>query len=540
MNNFDQEIVSIIPTSVPAQEEMCKSLPSAPVYCAKCYRSFCLPESEDESSSDIDGDSESEDEDDSVSPIFREDPEDVEEQILDEITDYINSNPLVIWRASYEKELVKEISTFLFEEWSEDDLCEEHDLPEIQDWTRRMLAYYFATESEMPPRQGGAPHATTPLRLAAITKKLRILDSIPTPPQRTQEWYEMRYGLLTASNIWKAVGSEAQQNQLIVEKCIPFEKFKEDCARHGNLSADNPMAWGQKYEHISALIYESKNKTKLGEYGCIVHPEWNFIGASPDGINIEPESPVYGRMVEIKNIVNRDIDGIPLDAYWVQMQIQMEVADLDECDFVETRIKEFATREEFLESANQYKGVVLTFLPRITIESTMRNNQGFTESVGRGKSAIDTKCRKDDVGVLHENTMVTSLSIAKKSFYEYFLLSSEDATPDVKVNEWIQSMKDLHKEYVVASVVYWVLDQYSCVLVKRNRAWFNAAIPLMDKLWRTVERERVTGCEHRAPKKREPKVLADPKLLADPKVLANVTKFTESSECAQPQQTNSG
>jgi hypothetical protein len=29
--------------------------------------------------------------------------------------------------------------------------------------------------------------------------------------------------------------------------------------------------------------------------------------------------------------------------------------------------------------------------------------QGFTESVGRGKSAIDTKFRKDDVGVLHEN-----------------------------------------------------------------------------------------------------------------------------------------
>ena len=516
--------------------------PPPPVYCAKCYHSFYLPECESEDN-DSDQDQDSED-DDSVSPIFREDPEDIEEFILEEIANHIHTTPLAIWRASYERDLIKDISTFLFEEWLEDDLCEEYDLPEIQEWTRRMLVYYFATESEMPPRQGGAPLATTPLRRVAIAKKLRILANIPAPPQRTQEWYEMRYGLLTASNVWKALGSEAQQNQLIVEKCIPFEKFKEDCARHGNLSADNPMAWGQKYEPISALIYESKNNTKLGEYGCIVHPEWEFLGASPDGINIEPESPVYGRMVEIKNIVNRDIDGIPLDAYWVQMQIQMEVADLDECDFVETRIKEVATREEFLESANPYKGVVLTFLPRITIESTMRNNQGFTESVGRGKSA-GALGRKDDVGVLHENTMVTSLSIAKKSFYEYFLLSSEDANPDVKVNEWIQTMKDMHKEYVVASVVYWVLDQYSCVLVKRNRAWFNAAIPLMDKLWRTVERERVTGCEHRAPKKREPKVLADPKLLADPKVLAdpkllvNVTKFTESSECAQPQQTNS-
>ena len=31
--------------------------------------------------------------------------------------------------------------------------------------------------------------------------------------------------------------------------------------------------------------------------------------------------------------------------------------------------------------------------------------QGFTESVGRGKSAIDTKFRKYDIGVLHENNM---------------------------------------------------------------------------------------------------------------------------------------
>ena len=444
-----------------------------PIYCAKCFHSFCLPplnKEEEDSESDAESDTESDTEsEDSVSPIFREDPEDVEEQILDEITDYMQFNPLVIWRASYEKELVKYISSGLFEEWSEDDLCEESDLPEIQDWVKRMAAYYFATESDMPPRQGGVPLALTPLRRAAIAKKLRILENVPAPPQRTQEWYETRYGLLTASNVWKAIGTEAQQNQLIVEKCIPFEKFKEDCARHGNLSPDNPMAWGQKYERISALLYESKNRTQLGEYGCIPHPEWKFLGASPDGINVDPESPVYGRMVEIKNIVNRDIDGVPLDAYWVQMQIQMEVADLEECDFVETRIKEFASKEDFLASANPYKGAVATFVPRITIDSIIKRQ---TQS-------------------------------DRKPFYEYLLLnqSSEYSEAD----EWIQSTKDANPDYVLSNVNYWGLDQYSCVLVKRNRAWFNAAIPQMERIWRTIERERITGCEHRAPKKREPK-----------------------------------
>ena len=383
----------------------------------------------------------------------------------------------------------------LFEEWSEDDLCEEDDLPEIKEWVKQMVTVYFNINGNIPPRQGGESLAFTPLRKASIANKLRILANVPTPPQRTQEWYEMRYGLLTASNVWKAIGTESQQNQLIVEKCQPFEQFKEECSRHGNLSSNNPMAWGQKYEAVSALIYESKNRTKLGEYGCILHPDWKYLGASPDGINIDPNSEVYGRMVEIKNIVNRNIDGIPLDAYWVQMQIQMEVCDLEECDFVETRIKEYASKEEFYASDNSWKGLVVTFVPRITIESTMR------------KQGSD-----------------------KKQFYEYFLLDNHSAE---EVDLWVQSKKDANPDYVLSNTAYWGLDQYSCVLVKRNRIWFDAVIPYMNKIWETIEKERVTGCEHRAPKKREPKAQADYKILAELKVQANVIKLQENYECAQ-------
>ena len=52
-------------------------------------------------------------------------------------------------------------------------------------------------------------------------------------------------------------------------------------------------------------------QTKIEEFGCIQHPKYNFIGASPDGINIEPNCNRFGRMLEIKNIVNREITGIP-------------------------------------------------------------------------------------------------------------------------------------------------------------------------------------------------------------------------------------
>jgi hypothetical protein len=65
--------------------------------------------------------------------------------------------------------------------------------------------------------------------------------------------------------------------------------------------------------------------------------------------------------------------------------------------------------------------------------------------------------------------------------------------------------KDQYPDYVLLNGTYWGLDEYSCVLVKRNRAWFDAAIPKIEKIWRTIEKERITGCEHRAPKKREAK-----------------------------------
>ena len=480
-------------TDLNKTEQLSKKITiQSPVYCGRCYHSLCIPQCIQIGRCEEEEEEEEEEEDDSdteESPLFREDPDDVEEQILEEIDDWIQQNRIRIWHASVEKEMVNDVTNYLFGEWLEDDYCEEHDLHEIRDWVKSVAKYYFRSEIDMPPRQGGDPNSLSTLRKLVIANKLRVIDSTPANQQRTEEWYDARYGLLTASNVWKALGTESQQNQLIVEKCVPFDKFKEDCARHGNLSSDNPMAWGQRYEPITAMIYELKNCTKLGEYGCIVHPDWRFLGASPDGINVDVESPLYGRMVEIKNIVNRDIDGVPLDAYWVQMQIQMEVCDLDECDFVETRIKEFAGREEFEASDNQWRGLILTFVPRIKILS---DDTSSANSPSKPPSQ-----ENHSIPPLRDCPESSTIVIDKKPKYEYLLLNAKDS-----FEQWIKEKIDANPNYVLYSTSYWGLDQYSCVLVKRNRAWFSLAIPFIERMWKIIEIERVTGCEHRAPKKR--------------------------------------
>ena len=308
-----------------------------------------------------------------------------------------------------------------------------------------------------------------------ITAKIRTLQGKPQPEQRTPEWYERRNNLITASAASKAFGTPASVNQLIYEKC------KNYCAAGGGGgggsggggSVNSPLHWGQRYEPVTVMVYEHRNRTTLGEFGCIQHDIYPFIGASPDGINIEPASPIYGRMVEIKNIVNREITGRPKEEYWIQTQIQMEVCDLDECDFVETRFKEYDSKEDY-----DADGTV---------------TQGYTAS-GNEKGVIlwfQTAPKLTQQGDILSPTQI----------YEYAPIG---ATP-YEYDKWEVEMFAKHERLgsIWVRTIYWYLDQYSCVLVRRNRLWFEEAVPVLEQLWETIEEERSNGFEHRAPSKRK-------------------------------------
>jgi len=299
---------------------------------------------------------------------------------------------------------------------------------------------------------------------AVMKARLDKLQCATSLVQRTPEWYRFRHNLITASNIWKAVGSEANQNSLILEKCKPMVTDSYDTS----VNTDSPMHWGNKYEPLTVMLYEYRNQCKVGEFGCIQHPAYPFIGASPDGIVVTEESSAYGRMLEIKNVVSREITGVPKMDYWVQMQTQMEVCDLNECDFVETQFKEYDEVDEELFYKNKhqylYNGVILYFIK---------------------SDFADAKP--------HYVYMPLNVGLNKSAIVEW-------------TNQIKQEMKETH---VLFKRIYWYCEAYSCVLVKRNRPWFEMALPKIQELWNTVEKERVTGYEHRKPKKR----VADKKCL---------------------------
>ncbi len=321
-----------------------------------------------------------------------------------------------------------------------------------------------------------------------ISERLDWIKNAYQPPQRTNEWYQFRHNLITASNMWKIFGSEANLNSLICEKCKPLKERSssvDDGLEEPAVNTMSTLHWGVKYEPITAAIYAFRNKCVIGEFGCIQHPKISCIGASPDGIVLEcNENPqLVGRMLEIKNVVNREITGIPSMPYWIQMQIQMEVCNLEMCDFVETVFKEYGDNEEELFFQNkdkyEYNGVILYFIKRDHSETAPK--------------------------------------------YVYMPICSSDDLTVQSVNAWIDTQKQENKEtYVVYKRIYWYCEIFSCVCVHRSQEWFAAAAPKIEEAWALIEHDRVHGHEHRLPKKTVKKEQAPAEL----KCLMDLTSLT--------------
>jgi putative phage-type endonuclease len=318
----------------------------------------------------------------------------------------------------------------------------------IHDGIEHALALYH--ETMVAPRTLPQQTIVNP----DTAEKLRHIMLKPQPVQRTPEWYAYRHNLITASSAHKALGTQASINELICSKCAPLivQKFNSS-------STDGPMHWGVKYEPVSKMYYEYFYKTVVTEYGCIAHDTLPFIGASPDGINTSALSPLYGRMLEIKNPFSRVITGIPKNEYWVQCQLQMEVCDLENCDFLECKFVEYSSYEEYLEDGTTnlskdgcFKGMILHFI---------------------------------------QNSMMFH--------YEY---SPFQCDPEV-LETWRENLMETITDMSWCRNIYWKLQEASCVLIPRNRPWIESVLPKLKEVWDTIVSERQDeSWSNRLPKKK--------------------------------------
>lgn len=379
----------------------------------------------------------------------QEDKANIIEMLADLITIYIEIDPLSFQYEDFDEKLLKNIYNQSFLQIHH--LFNEDISNELTILINHTLHQYFTYI--IPKRCIISDKIKHLSNKNNIKNKLDYLSNVPQPEQRTTEWYLFRHRYLTASSIWKAFSTPGNINQLIYNKCVPI-----DISKYTTVNIDSPLHWGQKFEDLSINWYEYTYKTKVDDFGCIKHKNIDFIAASPDGINVREDSDRFGRMLEVKNIVNRKITQIPKFEYWIQMQVQMEVCDLNECDFLETRFIEYNNYDDF-------------------------NNDGSFQLT---KSLKPKGC------------FVMFLDNQSKPVYKYppWNLSLSE------FNSWNDNILKEYKDYTWFKNIYWYLDEVSVVLVIRNKLWFKAAKEILTNLWNTICYEKKNGYNHRQPKKR--------------------------------------
>ena len=272
---------------------------------------------------------------------------------------------------------------------------------------------------------------------------VKLLQKIPQFEQRSQEWYDLRKGMITASDIATVTSDNPYQK--------PITVLRKKCGLDDKFTGNKFTEWGVKYEQIATMIYEIDYKTKVIEFGLIQHPYISFLGASPDGITGD------GVMLEIKCPYVRDLKpeiehgGVP-HYYWIQVQIQLEVCNLEYCDFQQCKLYEYKDKEEYNEdNFDGYKGCVV-------------------------------------------NERLDNYKL--KYIYPPSLTMS-----DSELEEWLKQYEDEDKYFVT----WWKLTNMLYTRLPRDRQWFCEKLPVIESFWKDVLYYRRHGNDEIKPKKRNKK-----------------------------------
>jgi len=266
------------------------------------------------------------------------------------------------------------------------------------------------------------------------TQHIQTLLNRPNVAQRTPAWYEQSRHVLTASEFSGILGTPRALEVLALQKTLPP---RDSSMNSGGLACITtqmgPMDWGVRFEPVVKQILEKMWKAKILDIGRLVHPTEENLAASPDGLIQEAEeNSRVGRLLEIKCPIRRVINNTVPFEYWCQMQIQMEVADIDECEYVEMKL------------VSPYKGDVEPYMRPESPEYS-----GF-------------------VWILQDPT----------SYTLHYAYSEEEC----------KTLEE--KQFQIIETIPWHMDRYFNKIIQRDSAWFLSTADKRKEFWKLVEETR--------------------------------------------------
>lgn len=294
-------------------------------------------------------------------------------------------------------------------------------------------------------------------------RQLQELQRIPVIQQRSEEWYAARQTLITASDFAQALGEGkfGTQRQFFAKKC-----GYDDTPFDGNLP---PLRWGVMFEPVATAIYSARNNVRVHEFGLIRHPRIDYLGASPDGITD------LGVMVEVKCPYRRKINGEVPTQYYYQIQGQLDVCGLEECDYLEC---EFVCCEDAAALAGAVSakgadehGMIVEYedgsfeygpVHRACMGDVLREGEQHQRLLSGEKN--ETNAAKGDSGQGGDGVAGTEGGVVQ-------------AVQAVEAVEAVKAIKAVH---------YWYLSVFNVAKVRRDDAFLAEKLPLLGDVWQKV------------------------------------------------------
>jgi hypothetical protein len=291
-------------------------------------------------------------------------------------------------------------------------------------------------------------------RLAHV-KRLSASNQVA---QRTPEWYRQSKTLLTASEFSNVLGTPRAVSNLALQKVAPLpDNLRPNTTACCTLEM-GPFDWGIRFEPVVKQVMERMGQVKLLEMGRLIHPENSSLAASPDGIIIDAaDLERVGRLLEIKCPITRKIDGIVPQDYWYQMQIQMEVTGINECEYVE-----------------------------MSFESGYKTH-----------SYSDTNCKEYCAANLYDDEQGGPIYSGKV----WLLQDPESLELKYAYTETERDKMDEAGWYIHETIPWYLKGMFQTVII-RNREWYASTLVKQEEFWKRVEDARQGLIELPPPKKR--------------------------------------
>lgn len=337
--------------------------------------------------------------------------------------------------------------------------------------------------------------------LEKVNLSVEKMNSYPNYAQRSPEWYAARNEKLSASSISAVLKpNSSSYNEL------KFEKIGVQLKPFGFSEA---IMHGVMFEQVSQVLYETRNNVTIIEFGCIPHSEYNYIGASPDGVvylegvldpNINKnytwqQIALHGRLVEIKNPKSRVINNSIPHKYEIQINVQQEVCNLPCCDYLETNYDFYDDIYKFLEDTYDINQDNVTVSDYVDITENDDNTDFFennTKIENKNIPWVNLSSDGKEKGILIKFSNSNTRSENEEYKYEGVLMNIKNPY-DLETYEQFKREKQIEfgeKNMEIEQEYFWKIKIYDVKTVWFDKLTWEEIKRYSKLIWNEIMNER--------------------------------------------------